>query len=380
MILKNAVVIDGDFKQNRLDIDIQDGRIAQIGKHLEGESLDLSGMYVVPGFIDTHMHGAYGVELAEPEVTAGQIQTVCAFEASQGVTCFAPAIRILAPSDMCRAIERIRSAKPARGAKIGGIHVEGPFVSETYRGALLKDYIQKPSVDMVKSFCKAGGGLVRILTLSPELEGAEDVIRYAVSNGITVSIGHTNASYEETENAIAWGAARLTHTFNAMRPLHHRSPGVLGSALTNEKVICELICDFIHLHPAAVKMVYLLKGDDRINVISDSCAAAGKADGEYMLGGQKRYVKDGVIRTEDGTIAGSSKTVYDGVKNLVRIGVPLESAVKMASINPAKALKIDKETGSIAEGKAADLVVLDKDLHIRYTFVDGTRVFDSEAS
>lgn len=378
MILKNAVVIDEYFKQNRLDIKIENEYIVNIGERLEGEAFDLSGMYIVPGFIDTHIHGAYGVEMAEAGTTVQQLNAVSKFEASQGVTCFAPTVRILPLDEMCAAIERIAFIKQTDGAKIGGIHVEGPFVSETYKGALLKEYIYKPGVEIIKRFYEAGGGLVKLLTMAPELEGAEATIQYAASNGIVVSIGHTNASYEQTEKAIAWGVSQATHTFNAMRPLNHRDPSALGAVLTNENVTCELICDFIHLHPAIVKMVYKLKGDDKINVISDSCAAAGKSDGEYIVGGQKRYVKDGVVRTSDGTIAGSAKTVYDGVKNLINIGIPIESAIKMASVNPAKTLGIEAETGSIQVGKCADLVVLDKEFNVKYTFVNGKAVFSCE--
>jgi N-acetylglucosamine-6-phosphate deacetylase len=376
MILKNAMVLDEEFKFRRLDVGITGERISLSNIGNSGKVLDLDGMYLVPGLIDTHIHGAYGAE-ADSE-TKESLDTISRFEASHGVTTFVPTIRTLPISDMVDAIKAITSVEDVSGAKIGGIHIEGPFVSHKYKGALLEEYIIEPSVEILRNFCDAGKGTVKIITLSPELNGADILINYAVSQGIIVSMGHTNASFEETERAVNWGATQVTHLFNAMRPLNHREPGVLGYVLNNNNIKCELICDFVHVHPTVVEMAFKIKGDELINIISDSSSAAGLGDGEFSVSGQTRYVSGGVARTKSGTIAGSIQTVLNGVQNLVSIGIPLETAVKTASINPAKTLGIDGETGSIQCGKFADLLVLDNELKVQYTFINGKCVYKAQ--
>ncbi len=373
MLLKNALVLDDSFCLKSIDIEIKGERIACRSETSNEDQLDLSGMYLIPGLIDTHIHGANGAEVDTGTDTS--LNTVSEFEARHGITTFAPTIQALALSDMLQAIKAVRSIHNVRGAKIGGIHLEGPFVSEAYKGALLAEYIHIPDIEVLKSLVKASEGMVKLITLAPELEGAGELIQYAVLKGITVSMGHSNATYEQVLKAIEQGAAQTTHTFNAMRPLNHREPGILGAALTNDKVKCELICDFLHVHSAIVNMVFKLKGEDGINLISDSCSAAGLGDGEYWVNGQKYIVKDGAIRTLAGTIAGSTKTLMDGVRNLIRIGIPFESVIKAASLNPAKTLGIDGDTGSILPGKYADLVALDKDLNVLYTFINGKCIY-----
>lgn len=370
------MVLDEEFKFRRLDVGITGERISLSNIGNSGKVLDLDGMYLVPGLIDTHIHGAYGAE-ADSE-TKESLDTISRFEASHGVTTFVPTIRTLPISDMVDAIKAITSVEDVSGAKIGGIHIEGPFVSHKYKGALLEEYIIEPSVEILRNFCDAGKGTVKIITLSPELNGADILINYAVSQGIIVSMGHTNASFEETERAVNWGATQVTHLFNAMRPLNHREPGVLGYVLNNNNIKCELICDFVHVHPTVVEMAFKIKGDELINIISDSSSAAGLGDGEFSVSGQTRYVSGGVARTKSGTIAGSIQTVLNGVQNLVSIGIPLETAVKTASINPAKTLGIDGETGSIQCGKFADLLVLDNELKVQYTFINGKCVYKAQ--
>ena len=221
-------------------------------------------------------------------------------------------------------------------------------------------------------------GLLKLLTIAPEQPGVEDFVSYTVSLGLVVSMGHSNATYGEAKTAIAAGASQLTHTFNAMRPLNHREPGILGAALSDPSITCEMICDYVHLHPEIVQLIYKLKGADRIRIISDSGHAAGMNVTEFLVDGQMRYVKDGVVRLADGTIAGSAKTMLDGVRNLFTSGIPLEDISKMASLNPAKCLGIDHETGSIAVGKAADLIILDQELNIIKTYVNGECVYEKQ--
>ncbi len=370
MILSGGTIIDGDFKKRRCDIEIENGKIINIGENLSGsEKLDLTGKYILPGFIDTHIHGAYGARISDDNPA---MENITRFEATQGVTAIAITTASSEFENLLSQIDiAVEASKKNAGAKIAGIHAEGPFLSKKYKGAMNADNILAPDMEKFDIMLERSGGLLKIMTVAPEREGAEDFIKYAVSKGIAVTMGHTDATYDEAEKAVDAGASRSTHTFNAMRGLHHREPGVLGVALTNDNVTCEMICDFVHLHPAIVKMIYKAKGADRIDIISDSGHAAGMNVTEFMVDGLMRYVKDGVVRLADGTIAGSAKTVLDGVKNLISLGVPLEDISKMASYNPAKSLKIEKETGSIEIGKKADIVVLDENYDVDYTFVDG---------
>ena len=238
-------------------------------------------------------------------------------------------------------------------------------------------YIIKPDIEKLDQLKQRAKGLLKILTIAPETEGAIELIRHAVKQGMIVSMGHTNATYDEAKAAIEAGASQATHLFNAMRGLHHREPGILAASLTNSKVRCEMICDHVHLHPAVLQLIYQCKTADGINIISDSGHAAGLNVSQFEVDGIMRYVKDGVVRLANGTIAGSAKTVLNGVQNLIQSGIPMGEVAKMASYNPARTLKIDHITGSIAEGKRADLVVLDQQLNVKYTFVGGQCVYSN---
>jgi len=233
-----------------------------------------------------------------------------------------------------------------------------------------------PSKEQLDGLIDAGKGLLKIMTVAPEVEGCIDFIKYAVSRGVKISMGHTDATYDEARMAIDAGATRLTHTFNAMRPINHREPGILVAALTDKSIMCEVICDYIHLHPATVRMIYELKGADGICMISDSGHAAGLDISEFEVEGIKRYVKDGVVRLENGTIAGSARTLADGVRNLIKDGIPIEDVSKMASLNPAKAIGLEDKIGSLKVGKIADIAVMDEDYKVIATYIDGECVFE----
>lgn len=370
MILKNALVMDENFGLKELDIRIENEKIAEIGTGLAGdETLDFSGKYILPGFVDTHIHGANGIRI---EDAVGDHNKMTVFEASQGVTSIAIAADTAEFSDILDQIERATVlSQKCRGAKIVAIHAEGPFLSQSKKGAMDSRYILKSDNEKLDKMIEAGKGMLKLITIAPDNEGSIEFIRYAKSKGLVVSMGHTDSDYETATAAIDAGATQLTHTFNAMRPINHREPGILGAVFENDDVKCEVICDYIHLHPAIIKMIYKIKGADKINMISDSGTAAGLDISEFEVNGVKRYIKDGVVRLADGTIAGSARTLLDGVQNLVSSGIPLEDVSKMASLNPAKTLGLDDEIGSIAVGKFADLVVLDKDLNVCKTFING---------
>ena len=261
--------------------------------------------------------------------------------------------------------------------KILAIHAEGPYINTERKGAMTATNIQAPDCEKFDELLEASGGLLKIMTIAPDIEGGMELIAHAVKRGVTVSMGHTNATYEQAMQAIALGASRMTHTFNAARSLHHREPGVLGAALTSDSVICEMICDYVHLHPGTVDLIYRAKGADRVTMISDSGTAAGLDIREFQVDGITRYVKDGVIRLADGTIAGSAMTLYHGVQNLIGHGIPLGDVSKMASLTPARAIGAEASVGSIAVGKQADFAVLDgKSYALERTFIDGVCVFE----
>ncbi len=369
MILSNANVVCGDFTVRRVDVETGNGRILRIGEHLEGEDrLDLSGKTILPGFIDTHIHGANGARFDDAEPN---IPLITEFEATQGVTSLAATVAGSIESIIGQCQSAYRAHLAPRGAKIVAIHSEGPFLSVKRKGAMNERNILEPDAEKFARVIDSAHGLLKIVTLAPERERADELIACATAKGVVASMGHTDATYEEACAAIDAGIRRMTHTFNAARPLNHRDPGAVCAALTSDRVICEVICDFIHLHPSAVKLIYAAKGADRMCMISDSSKVAGLSAEEFEVGGVKRYVKDGCIRLADGTIAGSTRTMLHGVQNLLSIGIPLEDVARIASYTPAKSIGLEKELGSIEVGKCADLTVLDPDLCVAYTFIDG---------
>lgn len=377
MILANATVIDHQFHPAKCDLQIQGETISKLVANLKNDqTIDLTGCYILPGFIDTHIHGAYGTRISD---AVPDMSKITKFEATQGVTGLCITTATSAFEDLLRQVDdAVETAEKSEGSKIWGIHAEGPFICEKYKGAMNPKYIIEPNLEKLDQLQQRAKGLLKILTIAPETEGAIELIHRAVKQGLIVSMGHTNATYDEARAAIEAGASQATHLFNAMRGLHHREPGILAAALTDPKVRCEMICDHVHLHPAVLQLIYQCKTADGINIISDSGHAAGLNVSQFEVDGIMRYVKDGVVRLANGTIAGSAKTVLDGVQNLIRSGIPMGDVAKMASYNPARTLKIDHITGSIAEGKRADLVVLDQQMNVKYTFVGGRCVYKAE--
>lgn len=374
MILKNGIVMDEHFQLRSCDLRIESGKIAEIGENLSGgETLDMSGCYILPGFIDSHMHGAVGHKLSDPNP---DLEAISRYEATQGVTSIAISTVCTEFGRLLRQIGlAVKASDEVTGAKIAAIHAEGPFINKKKKGAMDEKSIIEPHFLRLLEMIEHGCGMLKLITLAPETEGALEIIRLAVEKGLTVSMGHTDATYDEAIAAIQAGATQSTHTFNAMRALSHREPGVLGAVLTHPEVTCEMICDHVHLHPAIIKLIYAAKGADRINIISDSEHGAGYDGTEIMVDGEIHYIRDGVMRLEDGTIAGSASSMLFGIHNLLADGIPLTDISRMASLNPAKTLKIDHETGSIAVGKAADLAILDKHYDVVATYVDGKQVY-----
>ncbi len=368
MILRNGKVLCDDFTFKNINIGITENKIT-LSPDQNTETLSCDGCLVVPGLIDIHTHGALGYETMDLSQEA--LDAISQFMAENGVTTYLPNIMTESHEKMFAAAKNIAKAakKNFAGANIGGIYMEGPYFSQKYKGAQNPDYIRNPSCEEFDEFFQASEGIIRIIALAPELEGAFEFIK-SKKDQVNISIGHTDADYETAMKAISLGASVLTHTFNGMRGFHHRNPNAVGAALDSD-IFCECICDGFHLSKTAINMLYKTVGKDRMVLISDSLRTTGMPDGESTSGGQTIYVVNGEARLADGTIAGSNARLIDCVKKAIEFGVKTEDAFRMASLNPAKAAGIDDITGSITEGKRADLLVLNPDLSIRNVIVDG---------
>ena len=364
MLIKNAKVLIG---KAFMEADIQfDGTITAIGK-IEGPAdLDAQGGYVIPGLVDIHTHGAMGEDFSDGN-PAG-LQPMADYYAAHGVTSYVATTMTLSEEILTPAMHAIRDFRPNGGAKCAGVHLEGPFLCYAKRGAQAAEHLHKPDAGLFHRLNEASGGQVKLVTVACEEEGALPFIR-EISQVCTVSLGHTTADYDTAMAGFAAGASHATHLYNGMNSFLHRNPGVIGAAFDSEASV-ELICDGLHIHPAVIRATHQLFGD-KLNLISDSLRCAGMPDGNYELGGQPIVVKDHKATLLDGTLAGSSISLLDAVRNVVRFGLPLAGAVYAASTAPALAAGLD--AGVIAQGKAADLLVLDEDLALKAVFVDGQR-------
>lgn len=356
------------FGRTFVDADIAfDRAITAIGR-LEGPAdLDAAGGYVIPGLVDIHTHGAVGEDFSDGKPQG--LQPLADYYAAHGVTSYLATTMTLKEEVLTPAMHAVRDFKPGGGAKCAGVHLEGPFLSFAKRGAQAAENLHKPDAALFHRLNEASGGQVRLVTVACEEEGAIPFIR-EVSQVCTVSLGHTSADYNTAMAGFQAGASHATHLYNGMPSLLHRAPGVIGAAFDAGASV-ELICDGLHIHPAVIRATYQMFGD-KLNLISDSLRCAGMPDGDYELGGQPIVVKDHKATLLDGTLAGSSISLLDAVRNVVRFGLPLAEAVYAASAAPAQAVGLD--AGVIAHGKAADLVVLDRDLNLKAVFVDGQRV------
>ena len=330
-----------------------------------------TGLTIVPGFVDIHIHGAGGHDVMEGEERA--LDRIRSTVARHGTTSMV-ATTVTAPvENTCRSIEGIaqyirahenagENGEPA--AEVLGIHLEGPFINPARRGVHPTDAITRPSMDVLDKLLKAGDGLVKILTLAPELPGAMELIESAVAAGVVAAMGHTDADYEQARAAIRAGARHAVHTYNAMRPFSHRDPGILGAIMTDPEVTAEVIADGVHVAVAAIQVLIGTKGFDSVLLVSDGIAATGMRDGSYRLGNFEVNVKDGVARNAEGKLAGSTLTLDRALRNVVALGAPLIEAVRMATLHPARRLGLGGKKGVIAPGADADLVALTPDLRV----------------
>ena len=369
------VYVDGAFQDT--DLLIEDGRIAGFSGAAD-EVVDLDGQMLVPGFLDIHTHGGDGVDVNA--ATAEDLGKIGRFFARNGTTGWLCSILTDTEEQTLWCIDQARAAMaaPVTGAQLMGIHLEGPFLSLEYKGAMPENLLQRGSAALFHKYQSAAGGAVRYMTVSPEVEGVVDMIR-TLAGHVTIAIGHSGADYETACTAIDAGAAACTHTFNAMGLFHQHRPGIMGAVL-ERPVLCEAICDGRHLHPGSVRMLLSCKGWDKVVAVTDSIQAAGLPDGHYKLGVNDVVVEDGDAKlASNGVRAGSTLTTGQALRNLVKFtGEGVEKVLPLLTLNPARLIGMDHRKGSIAPGKDADLVVLDQDLNVRTTYVAGVTVYAGE--
>ena len=355
---------------------VEGSKIAAVGRRgrvqvpHEAHEIAARGKTIVPGFVDVHLHGAGGHDVMEGE--AGALETVAATVARHGTTSLVATTVTASEEQTCRSVAGIarfisqaRESTPrALSAEILGIHFEGPFISRVRRGVHPEQWIAVPSPALLSRFLDAANGTALILTLAPELPGALELIATARSAGLVVSLGHTDASYDEARAAIAAGAHHAAHVFNAMRPFSHRETGVLGAVLTSVEVTAELIADGVHVDAAAMRMLLDLKTPQRVILVSDGTAATGMPDGKYQLGTFEVSVSGGICRNAEGKLAGSTLTLDRALRNIVALGVPLTAALAMVTANPARQIGLSTRKGMLAAGADADLVLLDPNLEV----------------
>ena len=367
MFLVNAAYLDQDFRLVRGDLEIEGGRIRQAGEKLSWSQNDLvvdcQGYTIVPGFVDVHIHGCAGADTCDGKRES--IDAMAEFLLTKGVTSFCPTTMTVDRAEIEAALLAAKACvdQPGPGARVVGVNMEGPFIAAARKGAQKEEAILPPDPELFRHFQELSGGIVRLVDIAPEQPGGLAFIR-EVKDLCAVSIAHTTANYDQAKESFDAGITHATHLFNAMSGLHHRDPGVVGAVFDDSRVYAELICDGFHIHPAALRTAFQVLGD-RALVISDSMRANGMPEGEpFDLGGQMVTVREGKATLADGTIAGSVSNLHQEVKNLVSFGIPLEQAVKAASLIPARSIGLEEEIGSIAPGKRADLVVLDENLDI----------------
>ena len=375
MRLTEAMVFDPKEGFVRRDLSIQDGKIAPEG----GEEISLPGCYLIPGLTDLHFHGCVGEDFSD--ASAAGLQAMADYELSRGITQICPAGMTLGEDTLTRICENAaaHSAKNTGGAELAGLHLEGPFLSMAKKGAQNGAFIHDPDAGMLRRLQKAANGLVKLVTLAPEQPGAEEFIRAARQEGVTVSLGHTTADYDTASAAYKAGARQAPHLFNAMPPFTHRAPGVVGAAFDSPEVKVELICDGVHIHPSVVRAVFKLFGADRVILISDSLRATGMPDGRYPFGGQEIEVHGNraTMAGDPNTLAGSVSDLMACLKTAVSFGIPLADAVTAAAVNPAKVLGIYDRLGSLDVGKQANVAVLDERLDLKAVLFHGELVSGS---
>lgn len=355
-------------------LELKDGKFGDFSKNrpeVGAEIIDYAGHWIAPGLVDTHIHGFRNYDIMDNDFEG--LNGISEGLLSCGVTSFLPTTLTSSTEILNNVVKMIGTHyTQVRGAKIKGIFLEGPFFTEKHRGAQNAKYFSDPSIELLKVWQKLSNDSIKKIAIAPERNGAAEFIEYAVGEKIAVALAHSDATYEKAKQAVEKGASIFVHTFNGMSPLHHREPGMAGAAMNLKDVYAEIICDGHHVHPVAANILMNARGRDQSVMVTDCMMAGGMTEGNYLLGEFPVEVKAGAARIEGGSLAGSILQLKDAVKNVVNWGIATpEEAIYMASTAPAKSIGLDGECGKIAEGYAADFIVLNPDLDLIATYLDG---------
>ncbi len=375
MFYKNARIFTKDFtfQNGGFEVD-ENGCFQNVLGDIPADAVDLQGATVIPGLVDVHIHGAMGYDFSDGDIAG--VKAMASYLAKEGITAFAPASMTLPYETLEKAYATAKDftkSAVADCARLMGIHMEGPYFSEKKKGAQNGAYLKTPDFAGFEKLYKDCDGLIAIADVAPELPGAEEFVRQA-SKLCTVSVAHTDSDYDHAKAAFSAGATHLTHLFNAMPGIHHRTPGVIPAAVENKNVRAELICDGMHVHPASVRLAFSMFGADRMVLISDALRCLGMPDGEYELGGQQVFLSNNLAKLADGTVAGAATNLYAGMCNAMAFGIGEADAVRAATYNPACAIGADKKIGSIENGKLADFIVCSADYTQKRVFLGGNEL------
>lgn len=363
MIIKSGKVFqeDGSFLEQTLYVNAH--RLVNKAEYQDdGEIIDAEGLLVLPGLVDIHSHGAAGEDFSDGNPEG--LKKILRYERSCGITSYCPTSMTFPKERLRQIFASIKSAQTEEGAKVVGINMEGPFLDPAKKGAHVEKWIAAPDVAFVRELNQDVDGLVRLVTLAPNMDGAEEFIK-EMHEEVCISLGHTAADYDCASRAMKLGAHHVTHLYNAMQPFGHRAPGLIGAAMDDPECMVEMICDGYHIHPSAIRAAFRMFGPERVILISDSMRAAGMENGTYELGGQEVTVKDRKAVLKDGTLAGSATNLYGCMCKAVEFGIPLEQAIMAATANPARSIGIFDRVGSIRIGKQADLLLASENLELK---------------
>ena len=363
MIIKRGKVFqeDGNFLEQTLYVN--DHRLVDKAEYqYDGEVIDAEGLLVLPGLVDIHSHGAAGEDFSDGNPEG--LKKILQYEKRCGITSYCPTSMTFPKERLRQIFASIKGAQTEDGATVVGINMEGPFLDPAKKGAHVEKWIAAPDVAFVRELNQDADGLVRLVTLAPNMDGAEEFIK-EMHEEVCISLGHTAADYDCASRAMKFGAHHVTHLYNAMQPFGHRAPGLIGAAMDDPECMVELICDGYHIHPSAIRAAFRMFGPERVILISDSMRATGMENGTYELGGQEVTVKDRKAVLQDGTLAGSATNLYGCMCKAVEFGIPLEQAIMAATANPARSIGIFDRVGSIRIGKQADLLLVSENLELK---------------
>ena len=363
MIIKNGEVFQEDGSFRLQDLYVENHRIVASEDEVTDKTIvDAAGLRVLPGLVDIHSHGAAGEDFSDGNPEG--LKKILQYEKRCGITSYCPTSMTFPKERLRQIFASIKGAQTEDGATVVGINMEGPFLDPAKKGAHVEKWIAAPDVAFVRELNQDADGLVRLVTLAPNMDGAEEFIK-EMHEEVCISLGHTAADYDCASRAMKLGAHHVTHLYNAMQPFGHRAPGLIGAAMDDLECMVELICDGYHIHPSAIRAAFRMFGPERVILISDSMRATGMENGTYELGGQEVTVKDRKAVLKDGTLAGSATNLYGCMCKAVEFGIPLEQAIMAATANPARSIGIFDRVGSIRIGKQADLLLVSENLELK---------------